>query len=131
MEEIQDTQAETTGASEEKAPLAAMAYVPGLFMITALQKGKDEFHLWHAKMGIAHTFLFLVPLVVTATVNVMVGYILFGVWGLAAFVSAFRAWKHERWSIPGIGWAKAIPLEKWFKGNELSAAEELPESSSE
>ena len=129
MEDSQNMQ----HTSESSAPMAALAYVPVLFVITLLQKGKDEFHLWHAKVGAAMTIIVVLITLLPRLIYIgWIGYFLYLTWLVAAIVAGYRANKGEKWVIPGISQiAQVLPLGKTNAATDTATAPVTQEASAE
>jgi len=118
---------ETNTPSPEDNILAALAYIPGVFLITALIKGKNPFHLWHAKMGAFSTFIFIFPVVITAFVNGLIGIILYVLFFIFIVIAGLKAWKGQKLEIPGLsGLISKIPLEI-FVSDLVDASKQIQE----
>jgi hypothetical protein len=103
----------STHAQVQSAPLAALAYFPLAFVITVLQKGDDDFHAKHAKMGAALTAALLVILMMSIFLWVWLSVLLLSAWlGLSVY-GAIKAYAGENYHISGVSkLADSIPVDK-------------------
>ncbi|MFA5792923.1 MAG: hypothetical protein WC897_03590 [Candidatus Gracilibacteria bacterium] len=114
---------------------ASLAYFPMLFVITMLQKGKDEYHVWHAKNGaglfLASLALYvliqivagIMPVSIIAMVGLIVWIVDLAILG-AIIYGAWNAWNGNRWHIPFVtDLAQKLPLEQLFNKSETSVVE--------
>jgi hypothetical protein len=115
---------EATTPTTKTTPMAAIAYFPVLFIITMMHKGKDEFHVWHAKMGASMTVLFVVITLLWQIFYMgIIGWLLYMTWLAAAVMGGASAFKGKKLKIPGLSQlATKIPLEKIFHEEKLTPA---------